>query len=72
MGVNPVTVKELIEFLKTQPQDMLVAYQRYSEQCCLELKHISTMTGSVPRIDGWIENQRPDKYKQKYLVLPGN
>jgi len=31
-----MTVKELIEFLQTQPQDLQVAYALFSEQCLLQ------------------------------------
>lgn len=67
-----MTVAKLIELLKTQPQDILVAYCRYSERCLLEKDEISTYEGCKPRADGWIQNHRPDKPAQTYLVFPGN
>jgi len=65
-------VKDLIEYLKTFPEDMVVAHQMYSEQCLLEQSDIAVMRLSVPREDGWIPNLRPDKPSQDYLVFPGN
>jgi hypothetical protein len=67
-----VTVSELIEFLKGQPQDLQVAFELYSEQCLLRTKDIEIQELSEPRNDGWVPNKRPDKPTQKYLVFPGN
>ena len=67
-----MTVAELIELLKTYPQDLPVAYQKYSEQCMLEPKDISVESLCVEREDGWVANKRPDKPTVEYLVLPGN
>lgn len=67
-----MNVSELIEFLKTQPQDMLVAYRCCSEQVLMEQKQIRAAEFCEPRPDGWIENKRPDKPTQKYLLFPGN
>lgn len=67
-----MTVKELIEFLKTQPQDLLVAYKICSEQCLLEEMDIEIKDLCEARPDGWVQNQRPDKPTVKYLVFPGN
>jgi hypothetical protein len=67
-----MTVKELIEFLKTQPENIQVAYRCYSEQCLLETKEIQLEMLCPPRKDGWIQNARPDKTQQQYLVFPGN
>jgi len=58
-----VTVAELIELLKTYPQDLPVCYQLYSEQCMLEPKNIEIASLCVAR---------PDKPTIEYLVLPGN
>ena len=67
-----MTVSELIEFLKTQPQEMQVAYRCYSEQVLMEQKEIRVAEFCEPRPDGWIENKRPDKPTKKYLLFPGN
>jgi hypothetical protein len=67
-----MTVRELIEFLQTQPQDMLVAYQIYSENCLLEVKDITIERCCEPRADGWVANPRPDKPTRDYLMFPGN
>lgn len=67
-----MTVAELIEFLKTQPQDVQVAYQIYSEYVLLKAEEIEIYEGCVPREDGWIHSKRPDKPTQKYLMFPGN
>jgi hypothetical protein len=67
-----MTVSELIEFLKEQPQDLLVAYECFSEQALLEKEKIAIETLGKPRPDGWVENRRPDKPTQQYLVFPGN
>lgn len=67
-----MTVKDLIEFLKTQPQHLQVAYRMCSEQCILEIKDIEIEDLCVPREDGWIQNKRPDMPTQTYLVFPGN
>lgn len=67
-----MTVAELIEFLKTQPQDIQVAYQLHSEQCLLRADEIAVEVHCIPRADGWIQNHRPDTFSQTYLVFPGN
>ena len=67
-----MTVSELIEFLKTQPQDLQVAYTRYSEQCLLDCEDIEITECCEPRLDGWIHHQRDDKPSQMYLMFPGN
>ncbi len=72
MIVSELTVSELIEFLKKQPQNLPVAYQRFSEQCLLEKHQIKIVELSHPRPDGWVEDPRPDKPSKKYLLLPGN
>jgi len=69
---DAMTVAEFIEYLKTQPQDIKVAYQIYSEQCLLETKDIALEDLCHPRPDGWIQNKRPDMETEQYLVLPGN
>ena len=67
-----MTVLELIEFLQEQPQDLQVAYRRYSEQCLMDTEDIEVLTACVPRPDGWIQNKRWDMPTQEYLLFPGN
>ena len=67
-----MTVSELIELLKTYPQDLPVAYDKYSEQCILEAKDLSVQSLCAEREDGWVANARPDKPTIEYLVFPGN
>lgn len=67
-----MTVSELIEFLKTQPQDIKVGYSKYSEQCLLKLEDIELKELCHPRDDGWIQDRRPDMETETYLLLPGN
>ena len=65
-------VSDLIEFLKTQPQDIEVAYERYSEQVLLKVNKIEVMELCKHREDGWIQDYRPDMETQLYLIFPGN
>ena len=67
-----MTVAELIDFLQTQPQDLRVAYYLHSEQCLMEMRDIGTLEACEPRPDGWIQDKRPDKPTQTYLLFPGN
>jgi hypothetical protein len=67
-----MTVAELITYLQTQPRDLLVAYKLYSEQVLLEMTDITIETHCAPREDGWIQDKRPGKPTQMYLMLPGN
>jgi hypothetical protein len=67
-----MTVAELIEFLQKQPQDLLVAYEKYSEQCLLNADEISIVELCEPRPDGWIQHKRSDMPHRTYLLLPGN
>lgn len=67
-----MTVKELIDFLKTQPQDILVGYKLHSEQCLMTSRDIDIIKMCAPRPDGWIQNYRPDMPSQNYLIFPGN
>jgi hypothetical protein len=67
-----MTVAELIEFLKTQPQDLPVAFKIYSENSLMDVGQIEVEELGMPRNDGWVPNKRPDKPSQKYLVFPGN
>lgn len=67
-----MTVRELIEFLKDQPQDILVAYDKYSECCLMDAEEILVKEMCDPRNDGWLQMKRPDKPFQQYLIFPGN
>ena len=68
-----MTVAELIVKLQTMPQDLQVAYCRYSEQCLLEENEIDDeFIACEPRPDGWIQHKRPDMPSQRYVLLPGN
>jgi hypothetical protein len=67
-----MTVSELIAYLQTQPQDLQVAYDIYSERSLLEAKEIKIVEACLPRADGWIQNKRPDMPTQTYLLFPGN
>lgn len=67
-----MTVAEFIAFLQTQPPHLPVAYQCCSEQCLLDPADIGIFEGCEPRADGWIQDKRPDKPTQEYLLLPGN
>lgn len=69
---EPITVADLIEFLKNQPQDIAVAYELCSEQCLLELNDIEVKKLCLPRPDGWVQNHRDDRETKDYLVFPGN
>jgi len=67
-----MTVAELIAYLQTQPQDMQVAYDCYSEHCLLEATDIRLHEACEPRPDGWIHDKRPDMPVRTYLMLSGN
>jgi len=67
-----MTVAELIEFLKLQPQDLQVIYRCYSEKSLLEASEICVGEACEPRPDGWVQNKRPDMPTQEYLIFPGN
>ena len=67
-----MTVAELIAFLQAQPQDLPVAYRCCSEQLLLEPDDIRIEEACKPRPDGWIQDKRPDKEAQTYLLFPGN
>lgn len=69
---EPMTVADLIAYLQTQPQDLLVAYQCCSEQAVLVVEEISIVDLCEPRPDGWIQCARPDMPTRRYLLLPGN
>jgi hypothetical protein len=65
-------VADLIEFLQGFPPEMPVAYQKFSEQCLMEERHIFVQEFCLPRPDGWIQDKRPDMPFQQYLLFPGN
>lgn len=67
-----MTVKELIDFLSTQPQHLPVAYSLHSEYCLLETKDICIDHHGHPRPDGWVPCRRPDMETMEYLLFPGN
>jgi hypothetical protein len=67
-----MTVKELIEVLQKYPQDLPVAFKCYSEQCILQEKDIKVESHCINRVDGWVQNKRPDMLSIDYLVFPGN
>lgn len=67
-----MTVAELIAFLQTQPQDLQVAYDKYSGQCLLVEDDIRIFEACEPRPDGWVPYARPDKPTQKYLLFHGD
>lgn len=68
----PLTVADLIKHLQTLPQDLLVAYEEYSDQVLLEASDLYIMELCPPRPDGVIQARRPDTPTQFYLVFPGN
>lgn len=65
-----MNVKELIEYLQTQPQDIQVAIEKFSDQLLLESKDICLFNACAPRPDGWIQSERPDMPTQTYLLFP--
>ena len=65
-------VKELIEFLQKQPQDLPVAYKCCSEQSMLEAEEICIEELCNAMVYGWVANKRPHKETTLYLVFPGN
>lgn len=67
-----MTVAELIKFLKTQPQDIKVAYRCCSEQTLMDAGDIGLFVGCVARPDGWIQDRRPDMPTVTYLLFHGN
>lgn len=67
-----MTVAELIEFLKTQRQDLPVVYQCYSEYMSLEADDIKVQKLQPARSDGWVHHARPDRETIDHLTFPGN
>jgi len=70
--MTPMTVADLIEFLKTQQQELPVAYRVFSEQSLMASAQVRVVPLCAPRPDGWIADARPDKPTQNYLLFPGN
>ena len=66
-----MTVAELIEFLKTQDQELLVVYRIHSEQCLMQVADIGVIEACEPRNDYWVHDKRPDKPFRKYLCVGG-
>jgi hypothetical protein len=66
-----MTVAELIEYLKTQPQELHVVYQYQdgSESCLLHLSTIEIQELPHPWMDGWIPPYKEGRLTQQYLVL---
>ena len=62
----------LIEILEGYPQNLDVAYQCFSEYCLLEEDDPFVADLGLPRPDGWVASERPDKPTTPYLVFPGN
>ena len=67
-----MNVGKFKDLLNEYPDDMQIVYQKFSEQCLLEKDDISTAECCAPRPDGWVEDKRPDKESQTYLMFPGN
>jgi len=67
-----MTVSELIAELQKMPQHLSVCIRACSEQCLLEASDLQVIEACMPRPDGWIQNKRPDKPTQQYLMFPGN
>lgn len=67
-----MNVKKLKELLSKFPDDMKIAHTMYSEQCLLDEDDISIFEGCTPREDRWIQNARPDKKSESYLLIRGN
>lgn len=67
-----MTVTELIEHLKTFPQELQVTYSCCSEQCLMNKEDIDVRSLQLPRNDGWVGDKRPDKECMEYLCFPGN
>jgi len=70
--VEPMTVADLIERLKSFPQDLLVGYKCCSEYVLMEADDLCVQSACEPRPDGWIQRKRPDMKEQRYLMFPGN
>lgn len=64
-----MTVKDLINLLHTFPPELTVIRSKWSEAVLLEPSDVGLAKACWPRPDGWVENARPDKAKQEYLLL---
>jgi len=64
-----MTVSELIEMLKTLPQELVVIQPKYSEYCVLDDENVVIEELCEARPDGWIQSKRPDRDTQKYLII---
>ena len=73
-----MTVSELIEFLKTQPQDIQVAYKEAETDFSndrawvLDEQDIKVVRFSQTWCPGGLQIFRDDTPTQQYLVFPGN
>lgn len=67
-----MTVLELIKLLQTFPSTLPVAYCCCSEQVMMKPEEIIILEAGKARPDGWVQNKRPDKPSQSYLLFPGN
>jgi hypothetical protein len=71
-----MTVKELIEILKTHDQELTVIYSMRSEYRVLEKEDIRVSTLQPERPDGHVPdlwgNEDPDMVTRDYLEFPGN
>jgi hypothetical protein len=67
-----MTVAELIIHLQKYPQDLLVAYECFSEYVLLKASDIKIVEACDQRQDGWIQRKRPDLPARDYLMFPGN
>lgn len=64
-----MTVAELIEILKQQPQDLQVVYNKWSEFCLVEADDVYVIEAGPARPDGWVSRCRPDRKVQSYLII---
>jgi len=67
-----LTVADLIKLLEAMPQELFVAVGVFSEHRLLEPSGFGVEELCKPRPDGWIQDKRPDKESQNYLVFYGN
>lgn len=76
MKIKPMTVADLIEYLKKQDQSLPVAYALHSEYCLLESSDMKVKKLHKYRPDGWVHCfYKESEIKEKgmnYFVLPGN
>jgi hypothetical protein len=67
-----MTVRELIKLLQTYPGDLPVGYRCCSENLMLKADDLRIIEACEERIDGWIQDKRPDMPSRPYLMFPGN